>query len=665
MIEILPFLKYFKKPILNGAQELTDEINQILDNKLPNYLESIVEKFGKINTFYHRQKRIPFYDIYYPINLRTRDKLRIELNTISNLFEESKFCALIGSAGSGKSMMFKHLFLNCLKERNGIPILIELRSLNKFNGSLKDYIIELITEYNLSTSKKILDRMLASGQFIFLFDGYDEIYQDKLETISNDILHFIDLYNKNKFIISSRPEANIELLPRFENFYLNRLTELEAKEFSKIQLNIRKGNINEEFIESVLDVIENNKEVKAYFKNPLLLSMFLFVFELNHEVPNKKSEFYDYVFLALCSEHNSLSKPGFVFPKKSNLSNSQLREILELFSFKTFFKGDFIFKRNEILNELKEITNKKYNGLIFNEEKVLNDYLVAIPVIIKEGLEFKFPHRSLQEYFAASFIKNLDTKTKEKIYSKNFISLAQKGTDSFNNFWNLCSEIDQNAFYLYFIIPTLEKFLNDIKSKDNKITIENLFALISLSLKLKFKINYTYSDGIASNEYIDSNDCEIIRTEWSSKFDVYKKVLSYLGLFKLYSITDLVEPRLIISLADENQLRLMELPFINNIDTKTEIVDEDSQEYFERQMRINIENNNPQDELIFNEHDTIVITFEINKLIPDLYYFSNQSKISNVVFDTINNVESYLNNVKKNIQTNIDFNDNLLDDILS
>ena len=64
--------------------------------------------------------------------------------TLYCLFSKNSKITIIGSAGSGKSTIVKYLFLNCIEEKDYIPIKIELRYLNEFDGSLEDYIKERI-----------------------------------------------------------------------------------------------------------------------------------------------------------------------------------------------------------------------------------------------------------------------------------------------------------------------------------------------------------------------------------------------------------------------------------------------------------------------------------------------------------------------------------------
>src|SRR5690606_26451147 len=128
---------------------------------------------------------------------------------------KSNCVSIIGNAGSGKSMLLKHLFIDSYEEGFKVPIYLELRSFNNIESSFKDFIINIIDSNNLAPNKKIIERILKSGRFIFLLDGFDEIYSIKKSKLVDEIDLFIDCYNKNHFVISSRKNSGVESIPRF------------------------------------------------------------------------------------------------------------------------------------------------------------------------------------------------------------------------------------------------------------------------------------------------------------------------------------------------------------------------------------------------------------------------------------------------------------------
>jgi hypothetical protein len=106
---------------------------------------------------------------------------------------------------------------------------------------------------------------------------------------------------------------------------------------------------------------------------------------------------------------------------------------------------------------LSLIKSKKKN-LIFENELFIQDIQIAIGILNKEGLDYTFPHRSLQEYFAASYVEKLDIENKKKFYrklksdvSENYSSLVSR-----DHFFNLLSEIDYKNCSRFLSIPLVQ-----------------------------------------------------------------------------------------------------------------------------------------------------------------------------------------------------------------
>lgn len=69
---------------------------------------------------------------------------------------------------------------------------------------------------------------------------------------------------------------------------------------------------------------------------------------------------------------------------------------------------------DDILTNLKDQLSLNFNNRLLIDELVVG---VGIGILIKDGLIFRFPHRSLQEYFAARHISTSATTEKNVIYS--------------------------------------------------------------------------------------------------------------------------------------------------------------------------------------------------------------------------------------------------------
>jgi len=126
--ETLALISAFKNPILDALKDIKDEVKFYFDTGIVKYVDSIREKFIKTKTFLYRLETVNFYDIYFPITLRHLKQIDYKIDEIEGLFENSNFISIIGNAGSGKSMLLKHVFLKSIMQVVKIPIVVELIS---------------------------------------------------------------------------------------------------------------------------------------------------------------------------------------------------------------------------------------------------------------------------------------------------------------------------------------------------------------------------------------------------------------------------------------------------------------------------------------------------------------------------------------------------------
>lgn len=192
--------------------------------------------------------------------------------------------------------------------------------------------------------------------------------------------------------------------------------------------------------------------------------MFILTFQSYSDIPQKRSEFYDQVFDTLFSIHDSVSKLAYVREKVSGLSKEQFEEVLQLFSFLSYFEEKFLFPGNYLTDKLNIIKSKK-KSLSFDNDKFIDDLQVAIGILNKEGLDYTFPHRSLQEYFAALYISKVSPENKKTFYDKlkmeienNFGCLMSK-----DHFYGLLSEMDYNNLSINVSIPLIETLHSKLK----------------------------------------------------------------------------------------------------------------------------------------------------------------------------------------------------------
>jgi energy-coupling factor transporter ATP-binding protein EcfA2 len=451
--------------------DLSNEVEQFFNKGLKQYLEKQKNEYAKLKTLLRGNSPVYLYDIYYPIKLQSKERVRkprvVNPDYAGDLFKEGNYITIIGDAGSGKSTLIKHLFLNCIHRNVAIPILVELRYLNDYKNDINDYIFEKIFENKLVKNSDILNKLLENGNFAFFLDGFDELKADRKATVITALNSLINTYGKNRYIITTRPYSDIENLPLFTNLYVKELSyeEGDIDNFITKQL-----QAEQETADKIKKSIANNNStyIKSFLVNPLLLSLYILTFQSNAEIPDKKYIFYRRVINALFSEHDSKTKLGFVRQQVSGLNQEQFEEILKLFCFISFFESEFTWDSDYInftLTQVKtQIENIKFDNLLFTR-----DLKSAVALWVEDNGFISFAHRSLQEYFAALFVKTLPQASSEVLYKEIIekFSVVTKVND-IANFLSLCEEMDTLNYNKYHYLPLLKELRGIIKGNNDK-----------------------------------------------------------------------------------------------------------------------------------------------------------------------------------------------------
>ena len=477
---ILGIISAFKEEILKVADSQLDELKQSLDNGLLAYTNNWYEKISNVKTFLFSENAVKFDDVYVPLTLRF-EKKKIDLpSKVENLFRINNYISILGHAGSGKTMLMKHSFLNLLQTGSKIPIIIELRKIDNAEMSLPEYISSLVFKLNLARNEAIFNRLMGKGKFVFFFDGYDEIKLENRVKRTNEIEEFIDRYTQNYYMLTSRPGSGAENLSRFRSYHVCGMNENQVKAFVEKQA-FHMSEDGELMAKNILETIydSKNKAFMDYLKNPLLLSMFILTFKYNPEIPSRKSEFYFNVFDTLYSKHDATSKAGgYIHEKKCKKEKDIYFKVLQCFSYDSYFSSKYEFDNTYINSSFETVKNKL--NIKFDNDDMIYDLSVSIGILILDGLAYNFPHRSMQEYFAASLICKSTEETRKTLYTQ--IMPTKYSYDGFN-FWSLCLEMDEYCFLRYFVIKNLEELEEKLSVKrDDNFSEEETVLLNYLDL---------------------------------------------------------------------------------------------------------------------------------------------------------------------------------------
>lgn len=411
---------------------------------LYNYLQNLNNKLNKTKNIIFRNEPINFKDNYIPLTISNRiNNYRVE--DVSVILKKYRNIGIIGNAGSGKSTFLKHVALSCINSSYKIPILIELR-----NMSYYDFEQFVSMQLDNENSNDIL-KLFTTGNFVFLLDGFDEIDYNTNKELISSIEAFMTKYSANDFLITSRPGTNIESI---NNLYIFNINPLNKNE---IFLFIDKINANSNVKHDIYDNILDNEFLGDILSIPLFLSLYISTYNSNNNlVISKKTIFFRNIIESLFTNHDNISKLGYVREKISNLTKDELERIISILAFRMIVQNKFQVSKDEIYQELELI--KRTSEFKFENEKVLFDLLITINILVELDNHYSFPHILIQEYLCAVFISRLDFYEKDSLFNKILINKKFQFSYSLMEF---IFELDKYNFTKAYIIPFLENYLKD------------------------------------------------------------------------------------------------------------------------------------------------------------------------------------------------------------
>ncbi|QYG87497.1 NACHT domain-containing protein [Bacillus atrophaeus] len=521
------------------------------------YLTRAAKKYGEVKTLIHRTNPINLYEFYVYTNLECEKDI-ISAKDINDLLRYNRCNMVLGSGGTGKSTLFKHLFLSSLMTTDKIPVFVPLRNVNGTDYSLIDCIYEELVTLGFTLEKDYFIDSLDKGVYIFLFDGFDEVEDSRQTKMIREIDKLTCKYNENYYLVSSRLSDSVSM--GWDGF--SELTMLPLTKEKSIEL-IRKlpydNEIKDEFIKKLKETLYDDHE--SFCNNPLLLTLMLMTFDEFADIPQKIHVFFGQAFDVLNLKHDAI-KP-YKRPKKTdsdNLGSDGFTKILETISALSYLQNKVSFNSSELNDYI--VKAKKIERLDFNTEDYKSDLIQAVCILVLDGLKYIYLHRSFQEYFTAKFINRQSEDRQKKMLMKILSSGRVIRSEQVLNIL-----FDQNRAMVekLLIIPLLKEFREEITG----LNIEEIFEYyIEKNFeRVKFHINaYNGHFGLLPRLYVRRHKSSIVsllsfvdsvyfRSELPAhavrkiSFDSIEKLDSYLSLI---GISDDLKKNVLVQISTKN-----------------------------------------------------------------------------------------------------------------
>lgn len=361
------------------------------------YLRNTKNKYSKIKTLIYRHVSKDIYSFYECIGVRHNGET-IDTSDINNIINVDSRVIITGTGGIGKTILLKHLFLNTIDRTGLIPVLIELRSFNiveEKNIVVKSAIYDALEQHGFKLENEYFEYSLEEGGYVILLDGFDEINRDKMAKVSSEIRSLCSKYPNNKYIISSRPSDEFIGWHEFSEMFSLDLTKEQALSL------VKKIEFDEVIKERFYKELEDNLYDKytSFASNPLLLNIMLLTFNNNASIPDKLNDFYEQAFATLFNMHDA-TKEAYVRDIRTGLGCEDFKLVFAYICFKSYFKDEYEFLETR-LREYVQQSKEKFDKIHFTVDDFVDDLTMSVCMLVKEGINYRFSHRSFQEYFAA------------------------------------------------------------------------------------------------------------------------------------------------------------------------------------------------------------------------------------------------------------------------
>ncbi|NVH61949.1 hypothetical protein HQ621_13655 [Pseudomonas simiae] len=380
-----------------GLYESHDEKRKIkIGQAYQRYILNARSKLSKTKSFFILDRPADFYDYYVSTGISC-GSVNLENPGILQCVNISDRVVIAGTGGCGKSVFMRHLFLDCIKQMKYVPVFVELRDLNDSARTIDEHVFYTLENGGFDVGGSFVRRSMEYGNFCFFFDGFDELIESRRLEVSDYIKEISLRYSGCPVIVSSRPDERFHGWNQFSIFFVDPLSKKAAMSL------VKKLPVEEEVKIKFLKELDEKlyAEHQSFLSNPLLLSIMLLTYHQNAEVPTKLSLFYSQAYEALFQKHDA-TKGAFSRSRSTNLDILDFSKVFALFSLLTYDNRLFRMSKMDCLKFIEE--SKKRVGGDFDRKDYLQDLLGATCLLVEDGLQVAYSHRSFQEYFVSLYI---------------------------------------------------------------------------------------------------------------------------------------------------------------------------------------------------------------------------------------------------------------------
>jgi hypothetical protein len=443
----------------DAFSELKIQGKIVLQIGIQRYLERLYPSVCAIKTLVIPDRTVDIDDVYVAPSFNEGRVRFSEANIDEKIYNGSRYL-IAGIAGQGKSVFLKWMFSCFVRENRGrIPVYIQLRDYNSSITGISNWIGITILGADASQGEYI-EKLVQNTPLLVLLDGLDEVDPGDRPKIKRMIRAFVDSYPHAATFIATRPDRDIVSWNDFQVLRISAYSQRQAVQLvNKFPVS---AQLRRPFIQRMHE--EYLARYPVFFENPLLIGMMFLTFWKNNYIPEKEHLVYEKAFDALHFAHDQTK---FLYKRKmfSNLGDDDFKRAWTLFCFVTYIDLDYTVSRDSIRSSTEKINKLGNFSLIYDD--FIRDLTESVCVMLEDGTEYSFIHRSFQEYYCAKFFMSRASPQLVDV-------LAVCSTRFGDGVLAFCRDIDPHYFRVNYVLPCLEK-VRDFIERNNCIKRPSIY----------------------------------------------------------------------------------------------------------------------------------------------------------------------------------------------
>ncbi|MCL2079663.1 MAG: NACHT domain-containing protein [Oscillospiraceae bacterium] len=366
------------------------------------YHKKAIAEYGKMRTVADKTAK-DFYSFYVCCDIKSDDEI-LHAADVAKLCSLSRRIIISASGGFGKSTMMRYLLLSAIEQYGEfglVPIFVRLGDYAYSSATdMLEYILEQSNCFGAEVRKEELVSFLKKGKCCLLLDGLDEASTQEIGRLDYIMRPFFAMYADNFFVVTTRPYPihKLNSLTGFDIMELQPLRYEQAVELVRKQetFSIDTNKITAKHFNTLTRSLFEKQ--KILMCNPRTLTMLAKKYErrwntlpddLHREVVISYAELYD----TECGNPHRMLK-----------TRLNVRDIVSRFAvlcYKAYEKGEYEFTQQTIDSYLRQVDSE------IDGDDFLFDVCENLSFLEEGGGKFRFSHRSVQEYFCASYLSRL------------------------------------------------------------------------------------------------------------------------------------------------------------------------------------------------------------------------------------------------------------------